>query len=69
MIWCRIGKFNTPACKIVCGSPELPDFAFIRELLEREPGLNAKEIAPRLVRSSFPADDDEDEEHAQQSLL
>ncbi len=41
-----------------------PDFSFIRELLDREPGLNAKDIAPRPLPSSF-NDDAEDPDDAQ----
>jgi hypothetical protein len=48
----------------------IPEPVFIRELLEREPGLNAKDIAPRAVQSSFAgAGDEADEEDAQEALL
>lgn len=47
----------------------LPDPAFIRELLEREPGLNAKDIAPRTVRPSLGiAAEGEDDDGQEASL-
>jgi len=39
----------------------VPEPVFIRELLEREPGLNAREIAPRNIQSSFTADGEVDD--------
>jgi hypothetical protein len=43
----------------------IPDIRAIRELLDREPGLNARDIAPRSVQHTLdlPADD-EDDDHA-----
>ena len=38
----------------------IPELVFIRELLGREPGLNAKDIAPRAAQSSFVDDADQD---------
>ena len=39
----------------------LPDVAFIRELLEREPGLNANDISPRDIAPILETDEDEDQ--------
>jgi len=38
----------------------IPELVFIRELLEREPGLNAKDIAPRAPQSFVADDADQD---------
>ena len=38
----------------------IPELVFIRELLEREPGLNAKDITPRAAQPSFADDADQD---------
>jgi len=39
----------------------IPDFAFIRQLLDREPGMNAVDIVPRTIRIQAHAEDDEDD--------
>ena len=51
-------KTDSVRCRIddaISSSLNLPNLAFVRELLEREPGLSAKDIAPRTINS------DEDE--------
>ena len=43
-------KTDSVRCEIDAGisrALNIPELAFIRELLEREPGLTAKDIAPR----------------------
>jgi hypothetical protein len=40
---------------------QVPDFSFIRELLDREPGMNAIDIAPRAVKPAFEIGKDEDD--------
>ncbi len=47
----------------------LPDIGFIRELLEREPGLNAKDIAPRTVQASPGIGAEGEEGDGQEALL
>lgn len=47
----------------------LPDFAFVRELLEREPGLNARDIAPRPVQASLGIEGEREEDDGQEALL
>jgi hypothetical protein len=50
--------------KALAGALRLPDLVHIRELLAREPGLNAKDIAPRLKQSQMFEGEDAAEEHA-----
>ena len=47
----------------------LPDIGFIRELLEREPGLNAKDIAPRAVQPPLGIEAEGEEDDGQEGLL
>lgn len=42
----------------------IPDPSFIRELLDREPGLTARDIAPRTVKPSLTLEEDEDDTEA-----
>jgi hypothetical protein len=44
---------------------DLPDFSFIRDLLDREPGMSAVGIAER----NTPADEDEEAERLEESGL
>lgn len=46
----------------------IPEIAFVRELLVREPGLSAKDIAPREGGSSFEKEEDEDDDQASLSI-
>jgi hypothetical protein len=39
---------------------KLPDLSPIRELLARDPGLNAKDINPRIKQAEMLEDEDED---------
>lgn len=48
--------------KAISDTLSLPDLAPIREQLAREPGLNAKDINPRLKQAEMFADDDVEEE-------
>jgi hypothetical protein len=48
----------------VSGVLGFPDPVFARELLHREPGLSANDIAPRAEREEFPDEDDEDDAQA-----
>jgi hypothetical protein len=43
---------------------QVPDFGFIRELLDREPGMNATDIAPRAEYPLPVLEDDEDDAQA-----
>jgi hypothetical protein len=43
---------------------KIPDPVFVRELLDREPGLSANEIAPRAGRAGFPDEDDNEDAQA-----
>jgi len=68
-----LAKLNTDPvrCKIdlaISKTLGIPDPSFVRELLDREPGLSAEDIAPRAVQppSMIP---EEDEEDAQETLL
>jgi hypothetical protein len=47
----------------------VPDVLFIRELLDREPGLNAKDIAPRTDAGSENLEDEEMEAMAESPLF
>jgi hypothetical protein len=40
---------------------QVPDFSFIRELLDREPGMNAIDIVPRAVKPALENEEDEDD--------
>jgi len=46
----------------LCDSLGLPDLNHVRELLAREPGLNAKDINPRLKQAELFEDEDEEPE-------
>jgi hypothetical protein len=52
-------------CKVL----SIPDIRFIRELLDREPGLNAKDIAPRAEHNPDDLDNDENLEEAVEPAL
>jgi hypothetical protein len=53
-------KTDIIRCKIdaaISGALSIPDFVFIRELLEREPGLSAKDIVPRKINTQEESDE------------
>ena len=43
---------------------QVPDFGFIRELLDREPGMNAVDIAPRADKPVLENEEDADDDQA-----
>lgn len=45
---------------------DIPDLAFVRELLDREPGLSANDISPRAAKPAYEIEEDED--HTQSSF-
>ena len=66
-----LAKLNSDPirCQIdtaISAALDIPDFSFIRELLDREPGMNATDIVPRAVQASLGIDEEED---AQAALL
>jgi hypothetical protein len=55
---------DTVRCQIdreVAQALQVPDFSFIRELLDREPGMNAIDIVPRAVKPALENEEDEDD--------
>jgi hypothetical protein len=64
-----LAKLNSDVvrCQVdreIAQSLDVPDFGFIRELLDREPGMNAIDIAPRAEPGESPHEDDEDDAQA-----
>jgi len=47
--------------RAISGVLEIPDPVFVRELLDREPGLSAHDIAPRAEKQDIEIEEDEDE--------
>jgi len=65
-------KSDPVRCKIdqtICKCLQIPDVSFIRELLDREPGLNAIDISPRPGRNAVGPDREEDFEEDEVSAL
>jgi hypothetical protein len=55
---------DTVRCQIdreIAQALQVPDFGFIRELLDREPGMNAIDIAPRAEQPTQEIEEDEDD--------
>ena len=55
---------DTVRCQIdreIAQALQVPDFGFIRELLDREPGMNAIDIVPRAEKPAFEIEEDEDD--------
>ncbi len=53
-------KSDPVRCKIdqaICKCLQIPDVSFIRELLDREPGLNAIDISPRAKQPDLDSDE------------
>ncbi len=59
------GEIDQSLCKVL----SIPDVRFIRELLDREPGLNARDIAPRAEQGPNELDNEDLEEMSGASLF
>lgn len=55
--------------RAIADALRIPDVVSIRELLDREPGLNAEDISPRASQQEVELPSDEDDEDATQSGL
>ena len=55
--------------RAISNALEIPDFASIRELLDREPGMNATDIVPRSVQPSLGIEAEPEEDDGQEALL
>jgi hypothetical protein len=68
-----LARLNTDKvrCKIdiaIARILQIPDLGFIRELLDREPGMNTIEISPRAAKPAYEMEEDEDDTQASFAL-
>ncbi len=65
-------KLDPSRCEIdhaITQTLGIPELRFIRELLDREPGMNARDIAPRLAQHDLALVTGEDEDDEGQAAL
>ena len=48
--------------KVIADAVQAPDFSHIRELLDREPGMNARDIIPWSTEADEPSDPEESDQ-------